>query len=127
MPLTESSSEKESSINNVVQRLDRLEELVRAVTGDLHDVKAQQTALGVSLIHLKQQVPGSANGVSAQHTPDSLGTGTSFPGRAPAGHWSAPMGGWRRRSRRGRGEHLAQNQISQIRWSGQSPAMAQPV
>jgi hypothetical protein len=41
------------AMEETVHRLDRLEELVHAVTGDLHDVKAQQTALGVSLIHLE--------------------------------------------------------------------------
>jgi hypothetical protein len=34
-------------MDDVVHRLDRLEELVRAVTGDLRDVKVQQTTLGV--------------------------------------------------------------------------------
>jgi hypothetical protein len=57
-PTTRSGSEKESSINDVVQRFNRLEELVRTVTSDLHDVKAQQTMLGVSLIRLEQQVLG---------------------------------------------------------------------
>jgi hypothetical protein len=60
-PTTGSSSGKSLAIDDVVQWLDRLEELVHAVTGNLPDVKAQQTALGVCL---KQQVPGSANGTS---------------------------------------------------------------
>jgi hypothetical protein len=57
-PTTRSGSEKESSIDDVVQRFNRLEELVRTVTSDLRDVKAQQTMLGVSLIRLEQQVLG---------------------------------------------------------------------
>jgi hypothetical protein len=48
-PTTGSGSRKETclAMDDVVHRLDRLEELVRAVTGDLRDVKAQQTTLGV--------------------------------------------------------------------------------
>jgi hypothetical protein len=34
------------------------------VTSDLRDVKAQQMALGVSLIYLKQQVQGPGDGAS---------------------------------------------------------------
>jgi hypothetical protein len=45
-----------------IQCLDRLEELVHAVTGLPRDVKAKQTTLGVSLIHLEQQVLGAGNG-----------------------------------------------------------------
>jgi hypothetical protein len=51
---TGSGSRKETSLamDDVVQRFDPLEELVRVVTGDpleelVRDVKAQQTALGV--------------------------------------------------------------------------------
>jgi hypothetical protein len=70
MPLAAGTSfgkETGNPLDDVVQRLDRLEELVRAITGDLHDIKAQQTALGVSLIHLEQHVPGASNGVSGLH------------------------------------------------------------
>jgi hypothetical protein len=42
------------------------------MTGDLQDVKAQQTALGISLIRLKQQVPGPDDGVLALHTLNPL-------------------------------------------------------
>jgi hypothetical protein len=46
MPLaagTSSGKETSNPLDDVVQRLDRLKELVRAVMGDLRDVKAQQT------------------------------------------------------------------------------------
>jgi hypothetical protein len=79
-PTTGSSSGKSLAIDDVVQWLDCLEELVHAVTGDLPDVKAQQTALGVCL---KQQVQGSANGTSTQLTPDPSGTGTGTGSVAP--------------------------------------------
>jgi hypothetical protein len=65
---------KETALDEVVQHLDRLEELVRTVTSDLRDVKAQQTVLGVSLICLEQQVSGPSDGTSAVHAanpPDS--------------------------------------------------------
>jgi hypothetical protein len=54
-PATGSGSMKETGLamEEIVHRLDRLEGLVHDVTGDLRDVKAQQTALGVSLIHLE--------------------------------------------------------------------------
>jgi hypothetical protein len=73
-PATDVGSGKETTTDEVVLRLDCLEELVRTVTNDLHDIKAQQTALGVSLICLEQQVPGPSECASAAHAanqPDS--------------------------------------------------------
>jgi hypothetical protein len=53
-PPAGSCSGKESATDDITSRLDRLEELVRAVTSDLRDVKQQQQGLGVSLIRLEQ-------------------------------------------------------------------------
>jgi hypothetical protein len=57
------------------------------VTNDLRDVKAQQMALGVSLIYLKQQVQGPGDGASTHHTSDpSLpGTGNGSVALPPPG------------------------------------------
>jgi hypothetical protein len=47
MPLaTSAGSGKDTTVDDVVLRLDRLVELVCAVTSDLCDVKALQTVLG---------------------------------------------------------------------------------
>jgi hypothetical protein len=66
-PATSAGSGKDTVVDEVVLSLDRLEELVHVVTSDLRDIKAQQTALGVSLIRLEQQVPGSNDGASTAH------------------------------------------------------------
>jgi hypothetical protein len=66
-PVTGVGSAKETAVDEVVLRLDRLEELVHAMTSDLRNVKAQQTALELSLIRLEQQVSGPGEGTSAVH------------------------------------------------------------
>jgi hypothetical protein len=73
-------------LDDVILRLDRLEELLRAVTGDLRDIKAQQSALGVSLIRLEQQVRGPGDGASMLHVsnpPESLALATGNASIAP--------------------------------------------
>jgi hypothetical protein len=91
-PATGASSGKEmmNHLDDVVQRLDWLEELVCAVTRDLFEAKAQQSALGVSLIRLEQQVPGPGNGALVFHTPNpvdgpALPTGNYFIAPPPPG------------------------------------------
>jgi hypothetical protein len=70
-PATDAGSVKDAMVDEVVLCFDRLEELVPAVTSDLHDVKAQQTALRVSLIRLEQQASGPGDGASTAHAANS--------------------------------------------------------
>jgi hypothetical protein len=70
-PATDTGSVKDAMVDEVVLCFDRLEELVPAVTSDLHDVKAQQTALRVSLIRLEQQASGPGDGASTAHVTNS--------------------------------------------------------
>jgi hypothetical protein len=107
-----------NALDDVVQRLNRLEELVRAVTGDLRDVKAQQTVLDVSLIRLEQQVPRAGDGTSGLHvSPDdqTSPTGNSLVAPPPAGgHGRQQDPGQRRRVRRRHDQHIPQDQIPQV-------------
>ncbi|KAG8062480.1 hypothetical protein GUJ93_ZPchr0003g18191 [Zizania palustris] len=75
MPAAGSSLGKEvaSSGDDLSKRLDRLEELVRSIAGDLRDVKQQQQGLGVAVLRLENRPKSpadnnaevSANGVGA--------------------------------------------------------------
>jgi hypothetical protein len=64
MPLAGSGSGKEtpSSEDNISKRLDRLEELVRSISGDLHDVKQQQQGLGVAVLRLEKNSSSAGDG-----------------------------------------------------------------
>jgi hypothetical protein len=55
MPPASSGSRKEvpSSGNDLGKRVDRLEELVRSISGDLRDVKQQQQGFGVAMLRLE--------------------------------------------------------------------------
>jgi hypothetical protein len=66
---TGSGKESGNPLDDVIQHLDCLEELVHVVTSDLHDVKAQQTVMGVSMIRLEQQVPKVGDSASSLHMP----------------------------------------------------------
>jgi uncharacterized protein (UPF0335 family) len=56
-----SSSGKEvpAPMNNLVKRLDRLEEMMRALTGTVHDISQQQQGLDIAMIHHEKQVTGA--------------------------------------------------------------------
>jgi uncharacterized protein (UPF0335 family) len=46
-------------MNDLVKRLDRLEEMMCALTGTVHDISQQQQGLGIAMIHLEKQVTGA--------------------------------------------------------------------
>jgi hypothetical protein len=71
-PVTGTAIGKETghTMDDIVQCLDRLEELVHTITGDLHDIKALQTTLWISLIRLEQQESWPSDGASALHVPN---------------------------------------------------------
>jgi hypothetical protein len=81
-PATDAGSGKDTAVDEVVLCLDHLEELVHVVNRDLRDVKAQQTALRVSLIRLEQQVSGPGEGALAVHAAKSHDSSPSGMGHA---------------------------------------------
>jgi hypothetical protein len=93
-PATSMGSGKETAVNEIVLHLDRLEELVHAMTSDLRDVKAQQIALGVSLIRLEQQVSDPGKGTSAAHVANPQDSQLSGAGNVSV---APPNSGGRRR------------------------------
>jgi hypothetical protein len=64
MPLLGLGSGKEvpSSGDNLSKRLERLEELVRSISGDLRDIKQQQQGLSVAMLHLEKVSLGVDDG-----------------------------------------------------------------
>jgi hypothetical protein len=95
---TGSGKESGNPLDDVIQHLDCLEELVHIVTSDLHDVKAQQTVMGVSMIRLEQQVPKVGDSTSSLHMPpDGQMPPTSNSSMAPpyaSGHGCQQDQGW---------------------------------
>jgi hypothetical protein len=58
------------SSDDITTRLDQLDELIRAVTSDLQDVKQQ--GLSVSLIRLEQTIYGSGDGAGAMSATNAV-------------------------------------------------------
>jgi hypothetical protein len=85
-----SGKEVPTPTDDLAKRLDRLEEMMRSLTGTVHDISQQHQGLSVAVIRLEQQVFGAAGHAPPPPAPQDA-TNVMPPGASASNSSVAPQ------------------------------------